>query len=152
MKKKLIIIYAVFLLALLILSIIITSCSPTKTHVSGSYVEINGERIFVEVPRTNEEMMKGLMFREDLCDDCGMLFVFGHEDYHAFWMKNTFIHLDMVFINTNLEVVDVLHATPCVEEPCKSYTPKEKALYVLETNLNKFDESIIGEKASIVVS
>ena len=149
MKKELITLYAVFLLVLVI---ILTGCSTSPPEFNGSYVDINGERITVEVPMTNEDIMNGLMFREELCNSCGMLFVFGHEDYHAFWMKNTLIPLDMVFINTNLEVVDVLHATPCVEEPCERYIPKAKALYVLETNLNKFDESVIGQKVSIVVS
>ena len=140
-----------FCVLCLILFIIITGCSSSPP-VSKNYVDINSKRISVEIPRTSEEMMKGLMFRQELCDNCGMLFIFEKEDFHGFWMKNTIIPLDMIFINTNLYVVDVLHATPCIEDPCKSYIPREKALYVLEVNPNRFDESIIGEKTKIGIS
>ena len=71
---------------------------------------------------------------------------------HTFWMKNTLIPLDMVFIGANGTVVDVLHATPCEKEPCEIYSPKGKALYVLEVAGGTFDEGIIGERAAIAVS
>ncbi|MEK6882410.1 MAG: DUF192 domain-containing protein, partial [Nanoarchaeota archaeon] len=118
--------------------------------VSGcNYVYIGGEKISIELADTPEEMNRGLMGRETLCDSCGMLFIFQEEDYFSFWMKNTLIPLDMVFINSNMTIIDVLHATPCEKEPCQIYTPKEKAQYVLETNGGKFDYRIIGEKVII---
>lgn len=130
-------------LLLLILTILLTACSGY------SYVEINGERITVEIAQTPEEKQEGLMFRESLCMDCGMLFVFENEDFHSFWMKNTPLALDMIFIDSNLSVVDMLHAVPCFEDPCKRYIPGSKAQYILETNAGRFDEEIIGEKIEI---
>ena len=119
--------------------------------VTQNYVEIDGEKIIVELARTNQERQQGLMFRDQLCENCGMLFIFDNERSLSFWMKNTLIPLDMVFINSNLEIVDILHAVPCSEDPCKSYVPQENAAYVLETNVNKFDESIIGKKVNMVL-
>ena len=103
----------------------------------------------MESADTNEERQEGLMYRENLCEKCGMLFVYEKEGNHSFWMKNTKIPLDMIFIDSESNVVDLIHAKPCYNEPCKTYTPKNKSLYVLETNINKFNESIIGKEARI---
>jgi uncharacterized membrane protein (UPF0127 family) len=127
----------------IILAIFITSC------VNQSYVEINGQKINVEIAKTQAEREKGLMLRDELCDDCGMLFIFKREDYYGFWMKNTLIPLDMVFIDSDFNIIDIKHAKPCTTENCEIYTPKEKSMYVLETNVDKFDETIIGEKVEI---
>jgi uncharacterized protein len=132
-------------LALVIILILICSCSS-----SISYIEINGEKITVEIADTKSKRETGLMFRESLCDICGMLFVFEKEGLHSFWMKNTLIPLDIVFINNSMNVVDLKHAIPCNKDVCESYIPKSSALYVLEVNGNKFDEKIIGKKVEIV--
>ena len=51
-------------------------------------------------------------------------------------MKNTLIPLDMIFINSNNEIVDIKYAVPCENDPCPLYNPAKPALYVLETNAN----------------
>lgn len=127
---------------LVILMLLLTGCSS-------SHVDISGERISVEVPRTVAEKQRGLMFREELCDSCGMLFVYDLDYRMTFWMKNTLIPLDMIFINSELEIVDIIHAVPCEAEPCPYYRPKDNARYVLEVNGNKYDESLIGENVKI---
>ncbi len=98
----------------------------------------------VELPKTNEEFMQGLMFREHLPQNEGMLFVFQEENKHSFWMKNTLIPLDMIWLNKDLEVVHIETAKPCKEEPCPTYTPKEKAQYVLEINAGHAEKNNIG--------
>jgi uncharacterized membrane protein (UPF0127 family) len=134
----------ILILTTIMLTIILTGCTTEK------YVEIDGQKIDVEVVDTPLERSEGLMNRKALCDTCGMLFVMDKEAKHSFWMKNTLIPLDMVFINSDLVVVDILQAIPCTEDPCQQYIPKEDALYVLETNINKFDESLIGKKVNII--
>lgn len=133
----------------LFLSLLILSILPVNNHENYTQIEINGERIIIEISKTPEEMQKGLMFRENLCLDCGMLFIFEEEDFHGFWMKNTLIPLDMIFIDADLNIVDILYAEPCTENICKPYIPKKKALYVLETNGGKFNKSIIGGEVKI---
>ena len=101
---------------------------------SAPYVEIGDTKVYVEVPETPAEMARGLMHRESLGEDAGMIFVFDKEGKHSFWMKNTLIPLDMIFINAENKIVDILTAVPCKQDPCENYTPKEKAIYVLEVN------------------
>ncbi len=85
----------------------------------------------VEVARTEAERAKGLMFRTALCDMCGMVFMFAEPDYHSFWMKNTLIPLDMLFIRKG-KVVDVHpNARPL---DLTAITPDEPADAVLEVN------------------
>jgi len=88
---------------------------------------------YVELARTPEERARGLMFREHLDPDKGMLFIFDWEAVHPFWMKNTLIPLDIIWINRNGEVVFISKDTqPCEQEPCPTINPYRKAKYVLE--------------------
>ena len=95
----------------------------------------------VEVVSTQEELSKGLMFRKFLDEDSGMLFIFPEENFHSFWMKNTLIPLDIIWINSDNEIVFIKNNTqPCKEENCEIFTPDEKALYVLEINSGTANE------------
>jgi len=73
------------------------------------------------------------MFRKELPRGTGMLFVFDAPDYHSFWMKNTLIKLDIIWIDATKHIVDIhTEVEPCRTEPCAVYTPNSGALYVLE--------------------
>lgn len=89
----------------------------------------------VELAVTSEEMSRGLMFRERLDSDKGMLFIFTEEGRYSFWMKNTLIPLDIIWIGGNKQVVFISgNAQPCQEYSCPSIEPAENAKYVLEIN------------------
>ncbi|MFH1054937.1 MAG: DUF192 domain-containing protein [Candidatus Altiarchaeota archaeon] len=88
----------------------------------------------VEIADNESGRMKGLMFRETLPPDRGMLFIFEEEGIHSFWMKNTLIPLDIIWLDSNMRVVNIEHAAPCKADPCQSYNPGETAKYVLEVN------------------
>ena len=64
-------------------------------------------RVKVELARTEEETQRGLMYREKLAPDAGMLFLFTEEGPRTFWMKNTFIPLDIIFITHDRKVLGV---------------------------------------------
>jgi len=86
-----------------------------------------------ELAVTAEERAQGLMFRESLLPGTGMLFVFPREGRHGFWMKNTLVELDIVFIGADRRVVDIARrARPCRNEPCPQYYPAAPAAYALE--------------------
>ena len=86
-----------------------------------------------EIAVTAVERSRGLMNRDALAKDRGMLFVFPEEGLHRFWMKNTRIELDIIFIGADRRVVSISHrAKPCRKEPCDLYGPAGNAAYVLE--------------------
>ena len=106
----------------------------------------------VEVVDSLETRTRGLMFRESLDKDKGMWFVFEESKVYPFWMKNTLIPLDMIWIDENLKVVAIIeNAIPCEEDPCEPYNPGKEALYVLEINggLSSEDGLSVGDIISV---
>jgi len=96
---------------------------------------------YVELPKTPQKMAQGLMFRESLDLDKGMLFIFEEEKEYPFWMKNTLISLDIIWINQGKEVVFIgKDIQPCLKENCESIKPDKKAKYVLELNAGMTDK------------
>ena len=104
----------------------------------GPYVELKGERFSVELAQTQEKQALGLMFRDSLPDDHGMLFIFPREARRSFWMKNCRIPLDIFYFDSNLALVSVSENTPpCRTQRCPSYPSEGPARYVLELNAGK---------------
>ncbi len=69
----------------------------------------DGFKVKVELALTRETQAKGLMFRNELAGDRGMLFVFKEGGEKEFWMKNTFVELDIIFLDRELKIAKVFH-------------------------------------------
>jgi len=96
---------------------------------------IKNDCFFLEIANTPSERERGLMNRTELREDAGMLFVFEKEDEYKFWMKNTLIPLDMIWMDKEGKIVYIKeNAEPCKADPCESFGPVGKAKYVLEIN------------------
>ena len=136
MNKKtiILIIFAVLLVAMYLL----TQVFFTKTQSIIIQTETDAIELTVEVADTLEKRTKGLMFRDNL--EGGMLFIMKEPQQLSFWMKNTYIPLDIFYIDEHNTILQIEQMQPCTESPCPIYTSTESALYALETNSNFAEE------------
>ncbi len=132
-----------FYLLIILFLVFINGCSSERNLC------FNENCFLVEVADTESERKIGLMYREYLDENQGMLFIFENEGFHGFWMKDTLIPLDIIWINSDKQVVFIReNVLPCKEpfekssygEECEVYKPGEKAKYVLEINSEKVRE------------
>ncbi len=120
------------------------------------FVTQTGEvRFALEIADSPEEQAQGLMNRGSLADDQGMLFVFPKEQKVTFWMKDTLIPLDMIFMDESLQVVHISkNATPCLskdDSQCPLYSAPKPVKYVLEIrgNLSKEKQIQVGNRSQL---
>lgn len=94
----------------------------------------SGQEFRLEIARTPVERARGYMFREQVADEEGMLFLFPEDGLHEFWMKNCRVALDLIWLDADLQVVQIAaEQLPCPEEgPCPDIFPMRPARYVLE--------------------
>jgi len=92
-------------------------------------ITINGNVFHAEVADTDESRRIGLMYRKSLPERQGMLFIFDQPEIQYFWMRNTYIPLDIIFIDDQLRIINISTMPPLTDEACQSTRP---ALYVLE--------------------
>ncbi len=86
----------------------------------------------IEIAETPEKMEQGLMYRKKMAPNQGMLFVYKNPQPLSFWMKNTYLPLDMLFIDSDNRIIQISKDTiPYSEDPIVCYQP---AMYVLELN------------------
>lgn len=109
---------------------------------------IGEDTLHVEVAETFYEKEKGLMFRTHLAPDSGMLFVFERPQTLFFWMKNTLIPLDIVFLDSAFVVVDIKHGMPLDTTSIISSLP---CMYALETNINYFKKHHVKKGDTIKI-
>lgn len=88
--------------------------------------------INAEMAETDLQRQRGLMYREHLGDDEGMLFSLDVQQMLNFWMKNTLIPLDVIFFNQRGEFVSSATMEPCASDTCKTYPSEKPAMYALE--------------------
>lgn len=94
------------------------------------------DTVTAEVARTQEERAQGLMYREELAEDAGMLFIFPDNAVRGFWMQNTYIPLDIAFLDPSFRVVDIQQMEPMTTE---QHTGRAPFSYALEVNQGWFE-------------
>ncbi len=126
-----------------LLALALASCSPSPAAPAASTPAARGPRVVlpsgkvveVELARTEAEKAQGLMFRESLPADTGMIFLFDTAEARPFWMKNCHFPLDIVHLGSDGTVIDVLaNVPPCAADPCPNVAPKAASTTVLELN------------------
>ena len=98
-------------------------------------LSINNQGYYLEVAQTNKTRKKGLSQRNELCFNCGMLFVFNKSGKQAFWMKDTHIPLDIIWLDSKFQIVKIITAIKTDSEDI--YINEKPAKYVIELNANE---------------
>ncbi|WP_096598033.1 DUF192 domain-containing protein [Calothrix sp. NIES-2100] len=149
-------------LFLIFLSVFLMACSPSNTTkpstttsdsetsapvsggqklpISAEAIVPNGTKIQLEVAQTPKQQEIGLMYRKSLPNNQGMLFKFPSPQPAKFWMKNTLIPLDMVFMQNGVVKYIQTSAPPCTSDPCPSYGPNVLIDTVIELRSGRSSE------------
>lgn len=137
------------LLALALL-ILLSGCASG----GGTWVELAGTRYQVELAQNDADRAKGLMFRDAMADDHGMLFVHDRQEPLAYWMKNTKIALDILYFDNERRLVSQQRdVPPCsAGDACPPYPSKRPARYVLELNAGQAARLNLQDGASLTLS
>lgn len=126
-----------FIVSLLGMTVFLSACASWSEMQA---VLPGGRTLQLEVADTAAERELGLMGRTDLDDHSGMLFVFDEPQVSRFWMKNTLIPLDILFLDATGRVVDLQTMDLCVADPCPIYSSSLPSLYALEIPAGKARE------------
>jgi hypothetical protein len=110
-------------------------------------IRVGNHPLKVEVAVTDPQRMQGLMFREKLGANDGMLFIFDEPAYQSMWMKNTLIPLSVAFLDGDGVILNILDMEPHTLTPNMSAGP---ARYAVETNRGWFAERKLkaGDRAT----
>lgn len=124
-------------LVLILTLVIFAYQRSTKTSPAFLNLDIKGNSYQLEVAQSMLQKTKGLGERSNLCSNCGMIFVYQNEGTYPFWMKDTLIPLDMIWLNKSGNIVSIQTALP---EPgaslfqLKNYVNSKPAQYIIELN------------------
>lgn len=124
-----------FFMILIFISVSFYGCSQNN-----HFIEINGVKLYIEIALTDQERATGLMFREKIPENYGMLFIFEKEQVLNFWMKNTSIPLSIAYIRENGLIIGIYDMNPYDETPISSIYPCK---FALEVNKGWFSKTNI---------
>ncbi len=125
--------------------------SPAVPDVATALVVFANDTVRAEVASTSAERSRGLMYRDAVPYGTGMLFVFDREAQRSFWMQNTFVALDVAFIDRNFRIVDIQQMEP---ETTDVHDGAKPAMFALEVRQGWFAEHGIevGDRCQLVFS
>jgi uncharacterized membrane protein (UPF0127 family) len=121
------------------------ACPVDNKHIE---ITVNGHALTAEVAADITSHMCGLAFRHALPPDHGMLFAYAEDQIIGFWMKNTFIHLSIAFLDADGKILEIHKMDPL--EPTRPYISKSPARYALEVNQGWYSENGIDLGDSVV--
>jgi uncharacterized membrane protein (UPF0127 family) len=128
---------------------LLASKALTSVDKQCNSISIEKENLCVELAISQREKSKGLMYRKDLSNTDGMLFIWKNEDKRCMWMKNTYIPLDLGFFREDLTLIEVRDLYPrSLESVCSS----EPAKYALELPKGWFTSHNIKNNSKLVIN
>lgn len=152
MNRRVIVIFIVF--GLILSTSGITGNTRIPDFPKGKLKIYDGDKeliIPIEIANRPELWSFGLMFREDIPWEYGMLFIFPNEESGGFWMKNTYIPLDIAFIDSDKTIFSIQRMLPCSDDNCPVYYSPKPYRYTLEVKAGFFERFGFKEGSKIKV-
>lgn len=131
-KVRIVLISLIVLFLILLLSFLFNKKNTFPKEIK---INIKDYNYYLETASTSKERQIGLSNRQSLCTNCGMLFIFPRQKIHTFWMKDTHVPLDMIWLDKKFKIVKISTVLETNSE--KRYANKNKAKYVIELNANE---------------
>ncbi len=124
-----------------------------RMHYNKVKITIEKKEIDVLIADNFIKRMIGLMYKESLDTNMGMFFMFNGDDYHSIWMLNMHFNIDILWVNSNFEIIDIReNAKPCTSMfNCKTYKPKNPDRYIIELNAGFVKNNRIKKGAKIKI-
>lgn len=152
MKKRIFLFLSIFIL---LLNTNISSSDVKIPNFPKGRLRIYDEEkeliIPIEIANRPELWSFGLMFREDISWEYGMLFVFPTDESAGFWMKNTYVPLDIAFIDSNKTIFNIQRMLPCTDDDCPVYYSPKPYRYALEVKAGFFEKFGFREGSKIQI-
>jgi uncharacterized protein len=144
-----------FIINIFMLCVFGFNCSQENITKKNNYCDIyiinnhnNKIKLKVEIADTVESQTKGLMFRDKLDENSGMIFIFGNETIREFWMMNTYIPLSIAYINRLGTINEIYYMRPL--DTSITYPSRQPSMYALEVNKDWFKKNNISEGAKVI--
>lgn len=134
---------SITLLLLMALLPLLAASACANAGLPTTTLEVKGQKLTVELAVSNAEQSRGLMYRKEMPDDHGMLFVYRSPQPVAYWMKNTFIPLSIAFIDSQKRIINMADMAPNNET--RTYPSNGPIKYVLEVNQGWFAKNGVRE-------
>jgi uncharacterized protein len=106
--------------------------------------------IKAEIANGSRKLQKGLMYRESMAVDSGMLFLFNDNKIHSMWMKNMKFPIDIIFLNADKQIVNFYENVPsCEALPCPTYPAVQASPYAIELPAGTIERNMINENTKV---
>ena len=138
-------------LSLAIMGLGANQVSGAQNRRADALVIVGSDTVRVEIASTPAQREEGLKNREEIPDGTGMLFVFQAEAVHSFWMMDTYVALDIAFIDAKFRIVDIQQMEPLTTDLHNAARP---AMFVLEVRKGWFEEHgvRVGDGVELIFS
>jgi hypothetical protein len=135
---------------LLLSLVLFTSCSADRAFPVVD-LTLNGKLYHIEVADTQNRKSRGLMFRESIKRNAGMLFPYDSPVHLNIWMKNTLIPLAVLWLDDEARIIYREILQPCRTANCPSFGPEQRSMYALELHPAELDRFKVGEQLEAIL-
>ncbi len=132
-------------LSLFLLLLCLTSGSFAAPLFLSESLLLNNKLYTLEIADTNNRKKRGLMYRQTLAQNAGMLFVYSKPGNYRIWMKNTMIPLSVIWLDQQLRVIGKKILQPCQTANCPVFGVSAPSKFILELNPSEFNRFKVGD-------